>query len=85
VTHMQQPATASGVVFASLEDEVGILNIILWPKVFAAQRREALESSLLVIDGTLQRRERVAHVVAHRLHNRSSWLGSLRRNSRDFR
>jgi error-prone DNA polymerase len=85
VTHMQQPATASGVVFASLEDELGILNIILWPKVFAAQRREALESSLLVIDGTLQRRERVAHVVAHRLHNRSSWLGSLRRSSRDFR
>src|SRR6185437_649895 len=85
VTHMQQPATASGVVFASLEDEAGILNIILWPKVFAAQRREALESSLLVIDGTLQRRERVAHVVAQRLHNRSSWLGSLRRTSRDFR
>ncbi|HEX4052353.1 MAG TPA: error-prone DNA polymerase, partial [Steroidobacteraceae bacterium] len=85
VTHMQQPATASGVVFASLEDETGIVNIILWPKVFAAQRREALEASLLVIDGTLQRRDRVAHVVARRLHNRSSWLGSLRRSSRDFR
>ncbi|HTT04303.1 MAG TPA: error-prone DNA polymerase [Steroidobacteraceae bacterium] len=85
VTHMQQPATASGVVFASLEDESGILNIILWPKVFAAQRREALESSLLVIDGTLQRRDRVAHVVARRLHNRSNWLGSLQRSSRDFR
>jgi error-prone DNA polymerase len=84
VTHMQQPATASGVVFASLEDETGIVNIILWPKVFAAQRRCALESSLLVVEGTLQRRDRVAHVIAQRLHNRSKWLGGMRRASRDF-
>ena len=85
VTHMQQPATASGVVFASLEDETGILNIILWPAVFAAQRRCALESSLLVVDGTLQRRDRVAHVVAQRLHDASRWLSGLERDSRDFR
>jgi error-prone DNA polymerase len=85
VTHMQQPATASGVVFASLEDEHGILNIILWPKVFAMQRGCALESSLLVVDGTLQRRDRVAHVVARQLHNRSAWLGTMQRRSRDFR
>ncbi|HEY4881511.1 MAG TPA: error-prone DNA polymerase [Steroidobacteraceae bacterium] len=84
VTHMQQPATASGVVFASLEDETGIVNIILWPKVFAAQRRCALESSLLVVDGTLQRRDLVAHVIARRLHNGSAWLGGIRRDSRDF-
>jgi error-prone DNA polymerase len=84
VTHMQQPATASGVVFASLEDETGIVNIILWPKIFAAQRRCALESSLLVVDGTLQRRDRVAHVIAQRLHNGSAWLGGMRRESRDF-
>jgi len=85
VTHMQQPATASGVVFASLEDESGILNIILWPGVFAEHRRCALESSLLVVDGTLQRREQVAHVIAQRLHDRSAWLGGIARRSRDFR
>jgi len=85
VTHMQQPATASGVVFASLEDESGILNIILWPGVFAEHRRCALESSLLVVDGMLQRRERVAHVVAQRLHDRSAWLGAMARRSRDFK
>lgn len=84
VTHMQQPATASGVVFASLEDETGIVNIILWPKVFAAQRRCALEASLLVVDGTLQRRDLVAHVVARQLHDASTWLQGMRRNSRDF-
>jgi len=83
VTHMQQPATASGVVFASLEDETGIVNIILWPKVFAAQRQCALESSLLAVEGTLQRRDLVAHVVAKRLHDASAWLG-LNRSSRDF-
>jgi error-prone DNA polymerase len=81
---MQQPATASGVVFASLEDEGGILNIILWPSVFATQRSCALQASLLVVDGTLQRRERVAHVVAQQLHDRSAWLGGLQRRSRDF-
>jgi len=84
VTHMQQPATASGVVFASLEDETGIVNIILWPKLFAAQRRCALESSLLVVEGTLQRRDRVAHVIAQRLHDGSAWLKGIRRDSRDF-
>jgi error-prone DNA polymerase len=84
VTHMQQPATASGVVFASLEDETGIVNVILWPKVFEAQRRCALESSLLVVEGALQRREQVAHVIARRLHNASRWLGHLARDSRDF-
>jgi error-prone DNA polymerase len=84
VTHMQQPATASGVVFASLEDETGIVNVILWPKLFAAERRCALESSLLVVDGTLQRRDRVAHVVARRLRDGSAWLGGIRRESRDF-
>jgi error-prone DNA polymerase len=85
ITHMQQPATASGVVFASLEDETGIVNVILWPKVFAAQRRCALESSLLVVEGALQRRDLVAHVVAHRLHDASAWLSGLSRESRDFR
>jgi error-prone DNA polymerase len=85
ITHMQQPSTASGVVFASLEDETGIVNLILWPKVFAAQRRCALESSLLVVDGALQRRDLVAHVVARRLYDASRWLSGLERNSRDFR
>lgn len=85
ITHMQQPATASGVVFASLEDETGIVNVILWPKVFAAQRRCALESNLLVVEGTLQRRDRVAHVIAHTLHDGSAWLSGLARESRDFR
>jgi error-prone DNA polymerase len=84
VTHMQQPGTASGVVFVSLEDETGIVNVILWPKVFEAQKRPALAASLLEVDGTLQNQNGVAHVVARKLHDRSHWLKGLARRSRDF-
>ena len=85
VTHLQQPGTASGVVFVSLEDETGIINVILWPQVFTAQRATALAASLLVVSGTLQNQNGVAHVIAHRLHDRSEWLTGLARHSRDFR
>jgi error-prone DNA polymerase len=85
VTHLQRPGTASGVVFVSLEDEHGIINLILWPQVFEAQRSVALGASLLAASGTLQNRENVTHVVVRRLHDASAWAGSLGRRSRDFR
>jgi error-prone DNA polymerase len=85
VTHLQRPGTASGVVFVSLEDEHGIINLILWPQVFESQRAVALGASLLAVSGTLQNRDNVTHVVAHRLHDGSAWAGLLRRRSRDFR
>jgi error-prone DNA polymerase len=84
VTHLQQPGTASGVVFLTLEDETGIVNVILWPQVFAAQRAPALAASLLVVRGTLQNQHGVTHVVARSLHDRSHWLTGMRRRSRDF-
>jgi len=80
ITHMQQPSTASGVVFASLEDETGLVNVILWPKVFAAQRRCALESSLLVVDGALQRRDRRSRMWSlDGCTDASAWLGRFAR------
>jgi error-prone DNA polymerase len=85
VTHLQQPGTAAGVTFISLEDETGIANIIVWPQVFATQREAALDANLLVVTGTLQHHDNVIHVVAKRLHNRSHWLASLPRRSRDYR
>jgi error-prone DNA polymerase len=84
VTHLQQPGTASGVVFLSLEDETGIVNVILWPQVFMAQRAPALAASLLVVSGRLQNQNGVAHVIARRLHDCSQWLEGLTRRSRDF-
>ncbi|MFO1399830.1 MAG: PHP domain-containing protein [Steroidobacteraceae bacterium] len=85
VTHLQRPGTASGVVFVSLEDEHGLINLILWPQVFEAQRDVALAASLLAVSGTLQNRENVTHVVVRRLQDASRWAGTLRRRSRDFR
>jgi error-prone DNA polymerase len=85
VTHLQQPGTAAGVTFISLEDETGIANIIVWPQIFATQRDAALDANLLVVSGTLQHHDNVIHVVAKRLHNRSHWLAALPRRSRDFR
>jgi len=84
VTHLQQPGTASGVVFLSLEDETGIVNVILWPQVFEAERARALSASLLVVHGRLQNQHGVTHVVARRLHDRSDWLAGVERRSRDF-
>jgi error-prone DNA polymerase len=85
VTHLQQPGTASGVVFLSLEDETGIVNVILWPQVFASQRAPALAASLLEVSGTLQNQHGVTHVIARKLCNRSRWLAGMARRSRDFR
>jgi error-prone DNA polymerase len=85
VTHLQRPGTASGVVFVSLEDEHGIINLILWPQVFDAQRRVALGASMLAVSGTLQNRDNVTHVVVRRLQDASRWVGALQRRSRDFR
>ena len=84
ITHLQQPGTAAGVVFLSLEDETGILSVILWPQVFATQRSAALTASLIVVSGTLQNRDGVTHLIARRLHDRSQWLSGLERRSRDF-
>ena len=85
ITHLQRPGTASGVTFMSLEDETGIVNVILWAQVFETEQKVALKSSLLVVSGRLQHHDDVIHVVARRLHDRSYWLGRIPRRSRDFR
>ncbi len=51
----QKPPTASGVVFLTLEDETGLVNLIVWPDVWDRYRRLARAASLLGIDGILQR------------------------------
>lgn len=73
----QRPATASGVIFATLEDETDIANIIVWPKVFEKYRRVVLSASLLGVEGPLQREGIVIHVVAQRLVDLSHLLGTL--------
>ncbi|HYB65858.1 MAG TPA: error-prone DNA polymerase, partial [Steroidobacteraceae bacterium] len=80
----QRPATASGVTFVTLEDESGQVNVIVWERVGAAQRRALIESRLLEVHGELQHQDGVMHVIARRLIDRSALLGQLTTRSRDF-
>jgi error-prone DNA polymerase len=75
----QRPGTASGVIFMTLEDETGIANIVVWPKVFETFRRIVLASRLIGIEGTLQREGLVIHVIAERAIDLSHLLNDLRR------
>lgn len=85
VTARQRPQSAGGVMFITLEDETGFVNLIVWERVWSAQRRIANGSRLLEVSGTLQRESGVTHVVAQRLADRTRMLGSLVTHSRDFR
>ena len=84
VTHLQHPQTANGVIFASLEDETGINNIIFWPGVFEAERHNIIGTTLLIVSGQLQNEQGVIHVVAQHAEDYSHWVERLPRKSRDF-
>jgi error-prone DNA polymerase len=84
VTHRQQPGTAKGVVFVTLEDETGVVNVIVWPAVAAAQRRPLLGASLLTVYGIWQREGDVRHLIAKTLVDHTAMLQGLVTRSRDF-
>jgi error-prone DNA polymerase len=75
----QQPGTAKGVIFMTLEDETGVANVVLWPDIFARFRREAVGSRVLGVIGKVQRDQSgyVVHVVADRLVDLSKRLEAL--------
>jgi error-prone DNA polymerase len=73
----QQPGTAKGVIFITLEDETGVANAIVWQHVFQRYRRVLLDSRLLSISGKLQREGLVTHIVADKLVDRSAELRRL--------
>jgi error-prone DNA polymerase len=77
----QRPGTANGVIFATLEDETGIANVIVWPPIFEKFRRTLLASRLLAVHGKLQRQGLVMHVVADRLEDLSGELDLLTSDS----
>jgi error-prone DNA polymerase len=74
----QQPGTAKGVIFMTLEDETDIANIIVWPKVFAANRRIVMTSRFVAVRGRLQRAGLVVHVVAQSFVDLTTELHRLR-------
>ena len=76
----QRPGSAKGVIFVTIEDESGVANLIVWPHMMERYRRTVLGAQLLGIEGRLQREGVVTHVVAHKLHDFSHYLGHLARS-----
>lgn len=80
----QRPGSANGTVFLTLEDESGVLNVIVWASLVESFRQEILTARLLEVHGELQQSGGVTHLLAQRLMDRSEWLGELVLRSRDF-
>jgi error-prone DNA polymerase len=73
----QRPGSAQGVVFMTIEDETGVANSVIWPKVLERERKVVMGARLVVVHGRIQRHEDIIHVVAERLEDRSDWLRLL--------
>ena len=73
----QRPGTAKGVIFLTLEDETGIVNIVVWPKVFEKNRRTVMTAQFLQVRGKIEREGLVIHVVADALVDLSDELRVL--------
>ncbi|MGL4964057.1 MAG: OB-fold nucleic acid binding domain-containing protein, partial [Inquilinus sp.] len=75
----QRPGTSSGVIFATLEDETGVANIIVWPQVYERFRRAVVGGRLWEVRGRLQKEGLVIHLVARHVIDRSPLLRELGR------
>jgi error-prone DNA polymerase len=86
VVMRQQPATAKGTVFVTLEDETGSANLVVWKRVWARHRTAASGAVALLVEGQVQRGPGgVVHVIAARLEDLSRFLHDLSTKTRDFR
>ncbi|WP_040263346.1 error-prone DNA polymerase [Pseudomonas massiliensis] len=84
VTSRQRPSTASGVTFVTLEDEFGMVNVIVWRDLAERQRKALVGARLLQVQGRLERQGEVCHLVARQLIDMTSLLSGLDVRSRDF-
>lgn len=84
VTLRQRPQTAKGTTFVTLEDEDGAVNVVIWRDLAERQRRELIGSRLLSVHGRWETVDGVQHIIAQRLQDLSSLLGSLQVRSHDF-
>lgn len=74
----QRPGSASGVVFMTLEDETGIANVVVWPKIMEQYRKEVMGARLILVEGYIQSSpEKVTHLIAQRMVDRSHDLIGL--------
>lgn len=73
----QMPGSAKGVVFMTIEDETGIANAVVWPKMLERFRKVVMTSRLIQIEGRIQKQDgacQIIHIVAARLADKSDWL-----------
>jgi len=84
VTCRQRPSTAKGIIFVTLEDETGSINVVVWHDLADKQHRVLLGAMLMGVDGRLERKNEVSHLIASRLTDHSQLLGKLTVSSRDF-
>lgn len=73
----QKPGSAKGVMFLTLEDETDVANLVIWTRLFEANRRTVLGASMLGVRGQVQREGDVIHVIARRLDDLSPLLASV--------
>lgn len=73
----QRPGTAKGVIFMTLEDETGVVNVIVWRRLYQKFRRAVIAGRLLRVTGRLQRQSGVTHVIAEKVEDISALLDEL--------
>jgi error-prone DNA polymerase len=81
----QKPGSAKGVMFITIEDETGPANLVVWPPLFEKRRRVVLGSSMMAINGRIQREGEVVHLVAQQLFDLSGDLVGLADRDEEFK
>ena len=85
VISRQRPQTATGVVFVTIEDETGFINLIIWPNLIRSFKQVMLSARILGVKGKVQKEGIVVHIIVEALFDHSNLLPSLDIPSRDFR
>jgi error-prone DNA polymerase len=85
VTQRQRPATAKGTIFVTLEDEHGMVNVVVWPHLALRRRKALLAARLLGVRGRWEQVDGVRHLIARDLQDMTALLGQVHTSSRDFR
>lgn len=81
----QRPSTARGITFVTLEDETGVVNLIVRPDVWERHHQAARSATVLLAHGILQRQDSIIHVLVNRIEDLSHELAQIEAKSRDFR
>ena len=73
----QRPGSAKGVIFMTLEDESGTVNVVVWPNILERYRRAVLGGRLAMVRGRVQRAGEIVHLVAAQVEDLTHWLDLL--------